>query len=147
MNGTLALGAIGLITTFSAPIAQNLLASRSEKRSWQRDRRAAVYADGMAYAQQLETFIDRVLEPYFQSSLSRPVEPMDADLITARMRLLAPKHIFERWSLLRQAEDDFRWQLDQDFPAPGMDIPSDLKSLLHLQAAIRAFHEVLDGAL
>jgi hypothetical protein len=144
-GGTIAIAALGLLTTLTAPLLQNWVAARRERASWRRDKATAVYTDAMAYAQTLETLLERITDP----DARRPSQPelTHVDLITARMRMFAPASVFDAWKALLRTEEVLRWNIEQDFPALGTEygeaVPADHKDVEQMRADIRRFYDVM----
>jgi hypothetical protein len=143
--GTIAIAALGLLTTLTAPLLQNWVTARRERATWRRDKATAVYTDAMTYAQTLETMIERVTDPYARSQ-SRP-ELTHADLITARMRMFAPASVFDAWKALLRTEEAFKWNIQQDFPALGTQygeaVPADHKDVQQLRTDVHRLYDVM----
>jgi hypothetical protein len=145
VNGTLAIAALGLLTTLTAPLLQSWVAARRERASWRRDKATAAYSDAMAYAQTLETLLERITDP-FASSTKYP-ELTHVDVITARMRMFAPDPVFDAWKGLLRSEDVLRWNIEQEFPALGTEygesVPNDHKDVVNLRADVQTFYDVV----
>lgn len=144
MLATIIVAVVGLITTAAAPLLQTQLESRKERASWQRDQRSEVYADALVYAQHLESSLQRLVEPMTSPS-AKPMEVAHADIITARMRLLATSKVFDAWLEFRQFEDGFWWTVREDYPALGYEdsfdgLPTDYGDLMKLRQKLTAFY-------
>ncbi|WP_456600664.1 hypothetical protein [Blastococcus sp. SYSU DS0616] len=149
MNGTLAIAALGLLTTLTSPLLQSWVASRRERAAWRRDKATAIYTDAMAHAQTLETLLERITDPY--PSTSAFPELTHVDLITARMRMFAPAPVFAAWKTLLRTEEVLRWNIEQDFPALGTEygeaVPADHTDVLKLRTDVESFYEVMRKAI
>jgi len=149
VNGTVVIGAIGLVTTAASPIFASRLVARDQKSAWQRDARAAIYTEAMAYAQTLESGLDAAIIPELGGWPRAEVK--HADLITARMRLVATKSVFEAWQSLTQAWALFRWNVQDEFPGLGNEhsdpLPADYPDLVSLRRALEHFYAVAGRAL
>ncbi len=114
---TLIIALAGLLTTALAPVLQGAVTARNQNRAWQRDARAALYIDALTNAQVSQQLADAVVYEFFD--LSRPPEVKHADLITARMRLLAPEHVYEAWNEFVLSDEAFRFDLSENYPGLG----------------------------
>ncbi len=94
------------------------------------------------HAQQLESMIERLIDPITTQS-SGALEVAHADLITARLRLLASDEAFGAWKALREAEETFMWNTSQDFPGLGHtyeELPADYPAVVGLREKLEAFY-------
>ncbi|MGY1640053.1 hypothetical protein ACI782_02835 [Geodermatophilus sp. SYSU D00703] len=143
--GTIAIAALGLLTTLTAPLLQNWVAAKRERATWRRDKATAAYTDAMAYVQTLETMLERVTDPY-ATAQTRP-ELAHVDLITAQMRMFAPGPVFDAWKALLRTEEVLRWNIEQEFPGlghyQGEAVPDDHKDVVQLRTDIHRFYDVV----
>jgi hypothetical protein len=106
---------------------------------------AEIYTEGLAYCQRLEWWIDIVTDPYSDAK-RQPASGMPVDLLTARLRLLAPHGTFDAWEQVLLLEARLRWTLQEDYPG-GRDNPDDHPprndpDVLKLEAGIKRFYEL-----
>jgi hypothetical protein len=151
VDGTIVIGAIGLVTTLLAPLLTTWMTARREKFTWRRDKQTSVYVEAMAYAQTLESRVERVTDP--DASWQPRPELTHVDLITARLRMFAPRNVFNAWKSLLHTEEAFVWNIGNEFPALGTKygqgeaVPRDHRDVVRLKADIDQFYDVMTKIL
>jgi hypothetical protein len=144
MSEALWIAIAGIVGTAAAPWGQSLLNARHERKSWRRDQRSTVYADALGYAQRIESMLEGMIDPLTTPSRPR-LEVTHADLITARMRLVATTEAFESWQALREREDIFWWNIGENYPGLGQDgsfdgLPNDDEDVVILRQKLTTFY-------
>lgn len=94
--------------------------ARNAEASKLHEQRLSVYVDAMSYTHNLDVRVAELTEDpeYRRYGSSRPA--MDGiphqDLITARLRLVAPPEVFQPWTDLLEAWRILAWNVEQDGP-------------------------------
>jgi hypothetical protein len=120
VDDTVVIAVAGLLTTLAASLLPVLISARNERKAWRRDSRAAVYADALAYIQVGYQLYERMLYPEYGNG--RPPELQHQDLITARMRLLAPPKTFDKWIAFRDSYDALTFYANENFPGDPLEV-------------------------
>jgi len=140
---TLLVAVAGLLATLAAPPIQTWLAARNERTAWRRDAQVAVYADALSYVEVLSVSVERLTDLYRDIRWTRPQVP-HRDLITSRMRLLAPRDTFDKWKTLITQEDIFDFNVNENYSDdPRWALPDDDADLVKLRSAITDVNEAI----
>jgi hypothetical protein len=124
-------------------------AQEQERLAWRRDARAAVYADALAYIQVGYQFYENMLYPEYRNG--RPPELPHQDLITARMRLLAPPTTFAKWSAFRDSYEALAFYANENFQGDFEEVlikaddPLSVKFSASVEEANAAIRDSLDS--
>jgi hypothetical protein len=145
MNSATIIAIVGLITTALSPFLLWRLTTKNQKAAWQRDVHAEIYTEALAYCQRLEWWMDFVTDAY-SAAQKQPASGMPVNLLTARLRLLAPHGLFEAWEQVLLLEARLLWELQENYPgATGnpADYPHrDHPDIAKLEAGIKRFYDL-----
>lgn len=121
MNPTIWVALGGLtsttVTALGVPFIQGRIAARNAAAGKLNEERLAVYVDAMSYTHDVQTRVEHLTEsPEYRSS-RRDVENIPhEDLISARLRLVAPREVVEPWIELLAAWRALGWNLNEEGP-------------------------------
>jgi hypothetical protein len=124
-------------------------AQEQARLAWRRDARAAVYADALAYIQVGYQLYERMLYPEYGNG--RPPELQHQDLITARMRLLAPPKTFDKWIAFRDSYEALAFYANENFSGDPLEVlikaddPLAVKFSASVEEANAAIRDSLDS--
>ena len=144
MDPTVTVAGLGLLAAVLSPILMLRLTARSQRDAKLDELLKVLYTEATIYAQDLMSLLNRITTPY-TSRGSRP-ELTHSDVLTARMRLMAPEDINTAWQDVIANEERLRWNMEQDHPGFGHD-PSDAldvddADVVALRQAIERFYAV-----
>ncbi|MEU9513072.1 hypothetical protein [Micromonospora sp. NPDC048169] len=108
--GSIAVAALGLVTTMLAPILSGRLAHRQAQATDLRALRMALFLDIGEYAEEAWRRLKALTasnEEHDRSGLTDLVHPLR---LTARISLLAPRDVRDAWRDFLEAEDRLRWE-------------------------------------
>jgi hypothetical protein len=142
MDGTLIIGAIGLVTTAIAGPLNGIQSSRTEQRKWLRDQRAQALTEAVAYAQNLYSRLEYLGHPYMRAREDR-APLVHADVIAAHLRLAVTKDVFKLWRVMRTLEEWLMEDMRNHYPTG--EIP-DVENYHPLANTLDAIETFLAGA-
>jgi hypothetical protein len=145
--GLIATTLTGLGVTF----IQGRIAARNAVAGRLHEQRLSAYTDAMVHVQTVEGSLNEILEdPDLRSSPYGPEGP-HRDLITARLRLIAPPSVIHAWQELTSAWDALMWNAEQDGPVNrrgDYHLQGEDADVVRVQAAITglitALHRAMD---
>jgi hypothetical protein len=138
MDGTLIIGAFGLVTTALAGPLNNTQSSRSEHKKWLREQRSQALTNAVSYAQHLYSRIQYLDEPYMTQTTGG-VQLVHADLIAARLLLTCGPRLLDAWIAMRLAEDWMFEDLRNNYPAPDSHLPEGYENLKETRQRVEHF--------
>jgi hypothetical protein len=154
MDATTTVAIAGLTTTaataLGAPLIQGRIAARNAHAQRLFEQRAAAYADAVAYMQRIEARLDDMVRHPDLRRYRKPIDVEHQDLITARLRLVAPRPIlFSWWTLLDTWEALFQNAYEGHDPDDPDDphLPPDDRDVRNVVAAIKEFDAAVRRAM
>jgi len=143
MDWTAVIAIFAVFTTFLSPVLIFKLTTRNQHSAKLDDRRAVLYTEATIYAQTLDSMLNRITDPY-STFVARP-ELTHADVITARMRLIAPPEILASWQQIVADEEVLQWNFSED-SAGGGAVPLDYPAAVELRESVKKFYDVSRSA-
>jgi hypothetical protein len=144
----------GLITTASAalgvPFIQGRIAVRNAAAGRLHEQRVAVYTDAVIFLQSVESRLQETLEDPDLRSRRERAEVPHQDLITARIRLLAPMPVVQSWQELVVAWDALAWNAQEEGPVNDRGdyhLNPENPDVLRVQATLHALTTALRQAM
>lgn len=119
MDSSSVIAIIAVVAGAAASVFSPLLRGRQEQRHRRDDARRELLVnlciDAVVYAESIKTALDELADPYGNSTGVR-VPTVHTDLITARMRLIAPVELQEAWHELVRSYEVLAWNLNENGP-------------------------------
>lgn len=153
MSDTVVLAVLGVFGTLAGasvgPWVQSAFTSRHDRAARLRDARTALLEEAIIYAQYCDMYVGG-LSDWTERAVSRAqrerlaeARPL-ADLITARMWLIAPRSVREDWLRMVHAESALEFHITENYPeaydpAATWELPEDDDSAMALRVAIQHF--------
>jgi hypothetical protein len=108
--GLTATTSLGLVV----PIINGRIADRNARRAKAHDLVIATYVDAMAYVQLIEVGIDHLVDPSGRKPAKYAFEHANVDLITARLRLIAPRSVVRCWLEFVDADETLGFHVREE---------------------------------
>lgn len=110
MTATVIVALAGIFGTLAGPWIQARQTARHAKEADLRNRRIELYVEATTVAQAGATSLDWLTDEYRSGRQASP-EISHSDLITPRMRLLAPKHVRDAWAEFLHSSEVLAWNV------------------------------------
>jgi len=137
VDTTVIVAVVGIAGTFLAPLVQGRQAARNADKAKQRDQLTDLYVDAVQYVQFLWATIDWIAAGDRAEPFSYPLDP-HPNVITARMRLLAPDTVATAWSDMVFAADVMGWGMTKIRSRNDMVIENVIDKMERLTGLMRA---------
>jgi len=115
VDATVIVSIAGLTATttlgLAVPIITAHFADRNARRAKARELALAVYIDAMAYVQLIKAGIDHLVDPSGRRPAQYANDHANVDLITARLRLVAPDAVIRPWVEFVNANDSLSFYI------------------------------------
>lgn len=153
MNATAVVAIAGLVATTTlglvSPFLQGWISAKNARRAKGYDLAVATYTDAMVHLQSIEVGINHLIDPSDRNPGNLGNDHKHVDLITARLRLVAPTDVIAAWTALVEADFllDFYIRESVDHrrvEAEGL--PEDLDLIVDVRRKGRAASEAIRHA-
>ena len=114
MDATTTVAVAGLVTTLLAPLAGTFYSSNRDRDAWERNILDEALTESIAYVQHFSARIDELTDPQ-ATFRAKDLETSHRDLISAKLRLHAPKHVFDAWEGFTAREDRFWYEVNTNY--------------------------------
>lgn len=155
MDATTTVAVAGLAATtllgVVSPFLQGRIAARNARQNKSHDLAIAAYTDAMAHVQHVETSLVGLADVTARRHGKTPHIQVDLDLISARIRLVAPQDVLTHWSALLDAEHRLWWHL-RESPHSGAEFElfewdADQQEIVQVRRTAKELSEALRKAV